>query len=531
MGVDYSYVTFQGDNTGLAARQLDVPAATLPYDANDPHARGRRSTPNTLPTYADIPVTHFSAYLQDDWQVGRGLTLQSRAALRRAVRRRSTRTSRSCWRSIAGEARARLRLSRSPVPFLDGSDRRGDRNNFGPRVGVAWDPCAERPDEHPRRLRHVLRQHAHAAELRRADVAAGQDRSSSHNPSFPDPLQGRSRDQFISTAPPNIAVFDNDTVNPYAHQVNVGRHADGRPTSSRVTADVTTVFRYSDRDTIDLNLPDQDDAACGRIRSSAASSFWQPTADNTYKALLVKVEKRMANRYQFSVSYTLSKADDTSFSNGYGDRLRLRRRSAMPADRRSPSSARGERHRAAAVRHAAVGDCSTCDRACRSSPTTQTEHEQRRLHGRSAGGRAAAAAAAARSDLDAVNRVRASRSLDGGHRARVSRLLESRLAAVEVLHGDVRPPRRADRAAVQIAIRTATPTSASAGQQSAEQPNFGQVNSHPAEHQRAVAPGGVRGPLSVLAAGQSSPHTPYHLQRGAHWRRYRRYIHGPRAAG
>jgi hypothetical protein len=42
-------------------------------------------------------------------------------------------------------------------------------------------------------------------------------------------------------------------------------------------------------------------------------NWWQPTADNYYKALLLKVEKRMANRYQFLASYTLSHAEDYNF--------------------------------------------------------------------------------------------------------------------------------------------------------------------------------------------------------------------------
>ncbi len=49
-------------------------------------------------------------------------------------------------------------------------------------------------------------------------------------------------------------------------------------------------------------------------------NFGQPTADNTLQALLVKVEKRMTNRHQYLVSHTLSNADDTNFSNRYGDR-------------------------------------------------------------------------------------------------------------------------------------------------------------------------------------------------------------------
>ena len=45
------------------------------------------------------------------------------------------------------------------------------------------------------------------------------------NPSLPGSAAGRSRDQFLSTAPPNITVWTTTTVNPYAHQLNVGRDA------------------------------------------------------------------------------------------------------------------------------------------------------------------------------------------------------------------------------------------------------------------------------------------------------------------
>src|SRR5262249_16065236 len=46
-------------------------------------------------------------------------------------------------------------------------------------------------------------------------------------------------------------------------------------------------------------------------------TYGQPTADNDYKALLLKVEKRMTHHYSYLVSYTLSKATDTNFSNVY----------------------------------------------------------------------------------------------------------------------------------------------------------------------------------------------------------------------
>src|SRR5262249_28388548 len=43
-------------------------------------------------------------------------------------------------------------------------------------------------------------------------------------------------------------------------------------------------------------------------------------ADNTYRALLLKIDKRMSNRYQFLASYTLSAAKDTAATNLIADR-------------------------------------------------------------------------------------------------------------------------------------------------------------------------------------------------------------------
>ncbi len=135
---------------------------------------------------------------------------------------------------------------------------------------------------------------------------------------FPDPLGGKSRDSFISTAPPNITVESNDTVNAYAHQFNAGVSR----TVTRdiaVTADVSITNRYSDRDIVDPNLPDPVTKA-KLYPQFARVSLWTSTANNTYRALLLKVDKRMSDRYQLLVSYTLSKAMDTAATNALADR-------------------------------------------------------------------------------------------------------------------------------------------------------------------------------------------------------------------
>ena len=86
-----------------------------------------------------------------------------------------------------------------------------------------------------------------------------------------------------------------------------------------MTADVSVTNRHSDRDVVDPNLPDPTTKA-KLYPQFARVNFWQSTANNAYRALLLKVDKRMSNRYQFLVSYTFSKATDTSATNLLADR-------------------------------------------------------------------------------------------------------------------------------------------------------------------------------------------------------------------
>jgi hypothetical protein len=196
-------------------------------------------------------------------------------------------------------------------------NRRGDWKNLGPRVGMAWDPTGRGGTN------------VHAAyglfydSIRTLTTDFGELRWPQsktiiiRNPSFPDPLQGRSRDQFLSTAPPNISVLANDFVNPYAHQFNAGLTQMLTP-SLAATADVTWVYRYSDRDIVDPNLPDPVTRQRPYPQFNRVE-FFQSTSNNTYKALLLKVDKRLSRHYQFLASYTLSKADDLAFRNVNGD--------------------------------------------------------------------------------------------------------------------------------------------------------------------------------------------------------------------
>jgi hypothetical protein len=317
MGFDYSYIPFEGDNTGSPLGSWTFPR-DVPYDANDRTTWPTLYT-NTLPTYANIPVSSYAAYLQDDWQVASGLTFN--LGIRYDLQ---TGSFNEDVPGLLGKIQDKLgRDGTFPFPvstFPQPTPNRGDHNNFGPRVGVAWDPANN----------GVTNIHAayglfydNMRTLQNFNELTWPQAKSItiQSPTYPDPFGGRSRETFLSpTTPPTVTVGSNAQVNMYAHQYNVGlNHLLTREVA--LSADFTTVLRYSDRDSIEINIPDQ----VTRVRPYPAFvrvNFWEPTADNTYKALLVKVEKRMSKRYQALVSYTLSKADDDTLtsvlSDGYG---------------------------------------------------------------------------------------------------------------------------------------------------------------------------------------------------------------------
>jgi Carboxypeptidase regulatory-like domain len=310
MGVDFSYVPFEGDNTGSPLGSWTFPK-DAPYDPNDRSTWPTQYT-NTLPTYANIPVKIFATYLQDDWQAAPGLTFN--------VGVRYDLQLGSFNEDVPGLlSKIQDKLGRdgsfpydvSVFPQTQG--KRGDRNNFGPRVGVAWDPAND----------GVMNVHAayglfydNMRTLQNFnELTWPQGKSITILPSqgltFPDPFGGKTRDAFLSNTPPTITVGSSAQINPYAHQFNVGVSRT-LVRELAATADFTVVNRYGDRDTVEINLPDR----VTRVRPYAQFvrvNFWQPTADNYYKALLLKIEKRMSNHYQFLTSYTLSKADDDNF--------------------------------------------------------------------------------------------------------------------------------------------------------------------------------------------------------------------------
>jgi outer membrane receptor protein involved in Fe transport len=312
-GVDYSYVPFEGDLTNSPLGSWTFPKDAV-YNAADPTTYPTSYT-ESLPTYANIPTHTFGAYVQDDWRVREGLTFN--LGLRYDLQRGSFNENiPDLLAKIQNKLGRNGAFPVDPSVIAQPKQGRGDFNNFGPRLGVAWDP----------ENNGVMNIHAgygmfydNMRTLQNfGELTWPQAQQVIINrPTFPDPYNGVPRSSFISSAPPNISVMSNATVSPYAHQVDLGVNRLVRRLFA-VSADVTFVNRYSDRDTVDVNLPDQ----VTRVKpypQFGRVSFWQSTADNTYRALLLKVEKRMSNHYQLLTSYTLSYAKDRGFTNSLAD--------------------------------------------------------------------------------------------------------------------------------------------------------------------------------------------------------------------
>src|SRR5438094_674277 len=202
------------DKRGVArvALRIDVPGSplgswTFPkdtlYDVNDRSTWPTLYT-NNLPTYANIPVKIYGTYLQDDWQAANGLTLN--LGIRYDVQVGSFNED------VPGLlAKIQDKLGRDGTFPYDVSviaqptAGRGDHNNFGPRVGLAWDPANN----------GITNVHAayglfydNVRTLTNFNELTWPQAKpiTIQNPSYPDPFGGRTREAFLSATPPTITV-------------------------------------------------------------------------------------------------------------------------------------------------------------------------------------------------------------------------------------------------------------------------------------------------------------------------------------
>jgi hypothetical protein len=282
----------------------------------------RSSKPTQSLTIADADNNHFALFAQDDWRVSRNLTLN--LGLRYEL---DTDVNNNGWYA-----------NRNPLveSFYRG-ERKRDANNFAPRVGFNWATGDGRTSVHGGYGIYYDRVTLEIASLERGldgralaiEVRAGNALTDPIGaPIFIDPATGKFRPFAPTLGNPftgfilpgagasGINIIDNNLQNPMVQQFNLGVQRElARDLVARADYlhNLGTHFIIGRTVGVVNNRVVGGPDRVGNLESSVKTK---------YDGLLLSLEKRFSNRYQFRASYTLSKAfnyandDQIPFSNG-----------------------------------------------------------------------------------------------------------------------------------------------------------------------------------------------------------------------
>jgi hypothetical protein len=321
---EFGCYAFSADSPGF-------PATPINYDQLAAAGKVNQLTIGLVPAGPKINYPVYGWYFQDDWRPASKLTVN--LGIRWDVQTNS------------------MLQAQNGQPFIgtfyipgvyDRHTRTRDLNNYGPRVGLAYDLQGDG--------RTVLRANAGLfygllpnlplyIEPRDAD---GQNSNSvvitnPHFTNWNDPLSEIGDPTKYLAAKRAITVNANDMVNPYAVQVGAGVSHQLTP-SLALKADYVHIKGSHELQSTNLNAPDPVTGKPLTDEFGPITEF-ETTGRSDYDALMVGLDKRMSNNLQFMASYTLAKANNTvgSIWEPIGDPYR-------PQDEYGPATA-DRRHR------------------------------------------------------------------------------------------------------------------------------------------------------------------------------------------
>jgi hypothetical protein len=191
----------------------------------------------------------------------------------------------------------------SLAPLVDFSHR-GDKNNVGPRVGLAWD--LRNDGKTVVRAGYGLYYNPMNTQVELSEIQNYRQLTATiANPTYPDPYGGKDALTFVSTGVQNIAVQSNDLEN-LQSAAYTGGFSQGL--TSAVAIHVDGVYNRMTKGPMAVDVNPRSGGATGnRLLPQFGRVLQQQSIGfANYKALLVRLEKRLDHNYMYTVSYTLA---------------------------------------------------------------------------------------------------------------------------------------------------------------------------------------------------------------------------------
>ncbi len=308
IGFDVSYVPYtdavasnlNGTYTFLTDQPFDGTSATTaalcptPTATSCPHS----FTQSAVPLLYYLPSTQQSYFLEDSWKARQNLTISAgiRYDLQKGSPFLDTYTPNP---------------AKPVIPYEGNPHSRGDYNNFGPRVGVSWDPFNKAKDVI--RAGYGVFYNFIQTELSEAEklnfVACSISIVGSQYVAYPNPYNGGTVSSFCgSTANTTVTILSPTLSNPYMHQFTLGYT---RQLGTDLSVSLDGIY---DRGLRDYKVYDRNLAVNGVRPDTQIGQIQQhdSTAATEYKGFYVKVSKRYSHRYMYTASYALSSAADNN---------------------------------------------------------------------------------------------------------------------------------------------------------------------------------------------------------------------------
>src|SRR6185503_2594739 len=286
-----------------------------------------------VPLYA--PNVLWDTYAEDEWKPAAGVTLNL------GVRYEYQAKVYNQGRDLNDkEIFPTTGTATSLAPLVDFSHR-GDKNNFSPRVGLAWD--LKNDGRTVARAGYGLYYNVMNTQLELSEIQNYRQLNAViANPSYPDPYGGRDPISFVSAGVQNIAVQANDLENLQSAAYTGGV---SQSLTSALAIRVDGVYNRMTKVPMAIDINPRSGGTTGlralpqfgRVLQTQSIGF----AD--YKALLVRLEKRLDHNYMYTVSYTLAgtngNVSSSSFSSTVTDSAHIVFGAAFTARSTMPFSA------------------------------------------------------------------------------------------------------------------------------------------------------------------------------------------------